>query len=109
MNVAFHIALRYFKGKKTAQAINIVTWISIGAIALAAAAMVVLFSVYNGLEQYVKGMYTSFYPEVKITPKEGKFFTFTDVQKSAVGKVSGIKYIGYAAEDMALLDGVDLQ
>lgn len=109
MNVAFHIALRYFKGKKTAQAINIVTWISIGAIALAAAAMVVLFSVYNGLEQYVKGMYTSFYPEVRITPKEGKFFTFTDVQKNAVSKVAGIKYIGYAAEDMALLDGVDHQ
>lgn len=109
MNVAFHIALRYFKGKKTAQAINIVTWISIGAIALAAAAMVVLFSVYNGLEQYVKGMYTSFYPEVKITPASGKFFTFTDAQTNVIRKIEGVKYIGFSTEDMALMDGVDHQ
>lgn len=109
MNVAFHIALRYFKGKKSAQAINIVTWISIGAIALSATAMVVLFSVYNGLEQYVKGMYTSFYPEVKVTPRQGKFFSLTDLQKQAIGKVEGVKQVSYAAEDMALLDGTDHQ
>ncbi|WP_158605880.1 FtsX-like permease family protein [Taibaiella sp. KBW10] len=109
MNIPFRIALRYFKGKKSAQAINIVTWISIGAIALSATAMIVLFSVYNGLEQYVKSMYTSFYPEVKITATHGKFFPLTDKQKQQIRLVKGVKGASYATEDMALLDGTDHQ
>lgn len=109
MNVPFRIALRYFKGKKSAQAINIVTWISIGAIALSATAMIVLFSVYNGLEQYVKSMYTSFYPEIKITATRGKFFDAPEAMRQKIQSVKGIKGISYVAEDMALLDGTDHQ
>jgi lipoprotein-releasing system permease protein len=109
MNLAFKIALRYFKGKSSTQAINIVSWISMGAVALSTTAMIVLFSVYNGLESYVKDMYTAFYPEVKVSPVKGKFFTIQSGKMDQLKKIQGVQNIGISIEDMAMLDGHDHQ
>ena len=49
--------------------------ISMVAIAVSSAAMIIIFSVFNGLESIVKDMYKAFYPEIRITAARGKFFT----------------------------------
>lgn len=105
MNPAFKIAWRYFRGKKSAQAINIISWISIVAIAVSSAAMVILFSVFNGLEGTVKDMYSAFYPEIKVSPAKGKFFPVTASQKDEITKINGIKHASYSIEDMVLFEG----
>lgn len=109
MSLALKIALRYFKGRNSTQAINIVSWISMGAVALSTTAMVVLFSVYNGLESYVKNMYTAFYPEVKVSVKKGKFFTLDEQKRTQLAQIKGISHMGISIEDMALLEGHDHQ
>ncbi|KAA5532354.1 FtsX-like permease family protein [Taibaiella lutea] len=105
MNPAFKIAWRYFRGKKSAQAINIISWISIVAIAVSSAAMVILFSVFNGLEGTVKDMYAAFYPEIKVSSVKGKFFQVSDAQKNEISKISGIRHAAYSIEDMVLFEG----
>lgn len=105
MTPAFKIAWRYFRGKKSAQAINIISWISIIAIAVSSAAMVILFSVFNGLEGTVKDMYAAFYPEIKVTAAKGKFFGLSDVQKTALQKVAGVQEAAFCVEDIVLLTG----
>lgn len=109
MGPASKIAWRYFRGKKSAQAINIISWISIGAIAVSSAAMIVLFSVFNGLEDTVKGMYYAFNPELKVSPAKGKFFTVTDAQQAAIRKIPGVALMSATLEDMVLLTGSDEQ
>jgi len=109
MAPAFKIAWRYFRGKKSAQAINIISWISIGAIAVSSAAMIVLFSVFNGLEDTVKGMYSAFNPGLKVRPSKGKFFTVTDEQLQAVRQLPGIAVASLSLEDMVLLTGDEEQ
>lgn len=101
--------MRYFNSRNSTQAINIVSWISMGAVALSTTAMVVLFSVYNGLESYVKSMYTAFYPEIKVSPVKGKFFEFTTAELNKLRQIEGISSIGLSVEDMALLEGHDHQ
>jgi lipoprotein-releasing system permease protein len=105
MSPALKIAWRYFRGKKSAQAINIISWISISAIAVSSAAMIVLFSVFNGLEGTVKDMYSAFYPEIKVTAAKGKFFTITEAQKAAVNSIPGVAASACSLEDMVLLSG----
>lgn len=105
MRLAFHIAWRYFRGKKSAQAINIISWISMGAIAIAAAGMIILFSVFNGLEGVIGDMYTAFYPDMKVTARKGKFFTVSDQQRNALAHIDGVSVAGYSLEDMVLLSG----
>ncbi len=103
MKLEFKIAWRYFRGKKNIQAINIISWISISAIAISAAAMVILFSVFNGLEATIKNMYTSFYPEYKITGEKGKFFQITESQKQDLSKIPEVSSLTYCIEDMVLV------
>lgn len=109
MGPAYKIAWRYFRGKKSAQAINVISWISIGAIAVSSAAMIVLFSVFNGLEDTVKGMYYAFNPGLKVTPAKGKFFAVTDEQLQAVRKLPGVAVASLSLEDMVLLTGEEEQ
>lgn len=109
MGPAFKIAWRYFRGKKSAQAINIISWISIGAIAVSSAAMIVLFSVFNGLEDTVKDMYNAFNPEIKITASKGKFFRIPEAKKAQIANIPGIAVASYSLEDMVLLAGNEEQ
>lgn len=103
MKLLFRIAWRYFWTKKSVQAVNIISWISMGAIAVAAAAMIILFSVFNGLDHTIKQMYTAFNPSVKITPVKGKFFVLTPTQKKELTNIPGVQMLSETIEDMALL------
>ncbi len=69
----FLFAWRYFKGKKSANAINIISWVTTGVIAFATCCQVLVLSVFNGFEGLVKSLYSSFYPDLKIVPAKGTF------------------------------------
>ena len=73
-------AWRYFKAKKSANAINIIAWVTMGVIAFATACQILVLSVFNGFEDLVKSLYTSFYTDLKIVPDKGKTFTLTHDQ-----------------------------
>lgn len=103
MKLVFRIAWRYFKAKKSVQAINIISWISMSAIAVAAAAMIILFSVFNGLDHTIKKMYTAFNPSLKITPEKGKFFSVNKSEEQQLKSIQGVQYFSETIEDMALL------
>lgn len=80
-----------------------------GAIAVSAAAMIVLFSVFNGLENEVKVLFTSFYPDLKISKETGKFFSLNIDQKQKLAKLNGVADLSYVLEDMVLLANEDEQ
>lgn len=107
MNLLF--AWRYFKAKKTTNAINIIAWVSMTAITLITAAFVVLLSVVNGFEGLVKQLYASFYADVKVMPQTGKFMRITDAQWKSVDQLTGIKAWSGVVEEKALIQNGELQ
>ena len=100
-------AWRYFKAKKSTNAINIIAWVSVVAIAFATAALLVLWSAFNGFEDLVKSLYTTFYTDVKVSAVSGKTIILTPAQIQAVAKVDGVKGISLSAEEKALLQNED--
>src|SRR5438045_8313835 len=78
----FLFAWRYFKAKKSTNAINIIAWISIGAMVMGTAALILVLSVFNGFEGLVKSLYSSFYPDIKISASTGKVITLSKDRKS---------------------------
>ncbi|HHH54207.1 MAG TPA: ABC transporter permease [Bacteroidetes bacterium] len=90
MNLPFKIAKRYLLGKKSINAINIITGISVLGIAIGAMALILILSVFNGFEDLIKSNFNAFNPELKITPKKGKFF---EVDSAFIQKLSQIKDI----------------
>ncbi|HEX8460808.1 MAG TPA: ABC transporter permease, partial [Segetibacter sp.] len=96
-------AWRYFKGKKTTNAINLIAWISILAIAVGAAALILVLSVFNGFEDLVKSLYADFYTDIRVAPAQGKFLTLTTQQLKQLKGVGGIRQLSTIAEEKAVL------
>lgn len=102
-------AWRYFRAKKTTNAINIISWISIVAIMVGTAALILVLSVFNGFEGLVKSLYSSFYPDLKISPESGKNITLTAAQLQQLRAVKGVKSISLVVEEKALLTNGEAQ
>jgi ABC-type transport system, involved in lipoprotein release, permease component len=107
--VNFLFAWRYFKAKKTTNAINVISWISIIAIIIGTAALILVLSVFNGFEDLVKSLYSSFYPDLKISPVSGKQITLTQAQLNKLRSVKGVRSISLIAEEKALLQNGEYQ
>jgi len=105
----FLFAWRYFKAKKTTNAINIISWISIVAMLFGTAALILVLSVFNGFEDLVKGLYSSFYPDLKIAPASGKQLTLTEEQLQKIRSVKGIKAVSLVVEERAFLKNGEAQ
>ncbi len=105
----FLFAWRYFKSKKTTNAINIVAWISVTAIAVVTASLIVVFSVFNGFEELVKSLYTDFYADVRVGAAVGKIVRFTPIQINQIKKLQGIATVSLVVEEKALLMNGDNQ
>ncbi len=105
----FTFAWRYFKAKKSANAINIIAWVTVGVIAFATCCQVLVLSVFNGFEDLVKSLYSSFYSDIKIIPATGKTFTLTQEQIASIKKQPGVAVSSLIAEEKALLKNNDAQ
>jgi lipoprotein-releasing system permease protein len=107
--VHFLFAWRYFRGKYAFQAIQIIAWVSVFAIAIGTAALITILSVSNGFSDVVKSLYADFYADVRINPAKGKFFTLTDTQYHALKNIEGVNAISKVVESKALFVKGDYQ
>jgi len=105
----FLFAWRYFRAKKSTNAINIISWISIAAVTIGTAALILVLSVFNGFEGLVKSLYSAFYPDIRISASVGKVITVTDDQLQKLKGLAGINNYSLVAEEKALLQNGDYQ
>src|SRR5688572_18455913 len=98
------IAWRYILGKKSFQAINMITAISMIGIAIGAAALLLILSVFNGFEDLLKGLYNAIYTDLKVVPKEGKVFIPDSTELATIRSWPEIDAVSLTLEETALLD-----
>jgi lipoprotein-releasing system permease protein len=99
----FLFAWRYFKAKKSTNAINIIAWISIVAMTFGTTALILVLSVFNGFEGMVKSLYTTFYTDLKIFSVQGKVLTLTAEQIEKIKRTGGVKNISFVAEERGII------
>ena len=93
MKLALFFAKRYLFSKKSVNAINIISIISVVGVMVSSAALVIVLSFYNGMEKFILSLYSTFAPELRIEPSQGKVFsTETEVFKSLRKDPSIISY-----------------
>ena len=102
-------AWRYFKAKKSTNAINIISWVTLSVIAFSTMCQVLVLSVFNGFEDLVKSLYSNFYPDVKVIAAKGKTIFLSEQQINDIKIFKGIKNISLITEEKALLQNQDLQ
>lgn len=102
MNFPFYIARRYLFSKKSTHAINVISAISMVGVAVATMALVVTLSVFNGFHDLVASLFTSFDPQLKVTPVTGKTAPADDVILTKIKALPQIEVATETVEDMAL-------
>ncbi|MFT5902664.1 MAG: lipoprotein-releasing system permease protein, partial [Bacteroidia bacterium] len=93
MNLPVHIAKRYLFSKKSHNAINIVSGISVVGVAVVTAAMVIVLSVFNGFEGLVVSLYNVFEAPIVVKPAEGKTLELSSIPTDQILATEGV--IGY--------------
>jgi len=109
MNITIFTASRYFLSKKKNLFINIISFITVLVITLAVVAFIVLLSVFNGLEDMMRGQYNLMNPDLKISPKKGKTFLYDSTIQTKIKSVAGIQVVSEAIEDDAVFRYKDRQ
>lgn len=99
----FLFAWRYFKAKKSTNAINLISWVSMVAIVVITAAFIVLLSVFNGFEGLVKSLYSSFYADMRVVPASGKIMQVSENQLRRLQSVTGVANFTMVVEEKTLL------
>lgn len=103
------IAFRYFKGRRGTNAAPLLSRISMLALAVGSAAMIILFSVFNGFEEVIGNLYTAFYSDVRVTPAKGKFFELSPEQMKSLRGIQGIDVVAPIIEDNVFVRTEDEQ
>ena len=103
MNFPFFIAKRYLFSKKSHNAINVISAISVCGVALATLAMVCTLSVFNGFQDMVATFFTAFDPQIKITSVKGKVFDGSTPVFSEIKTMPEIAVYSESVEDNAMV------
>ena len=103
MNFPFYIARRYLLSKKSHHAINIISGVSVCGVAIATAALICILSVFNGFQDMVAELFTSFDPQLKITPAEGKYMVADADELEKVKQYKDVAVYTEVIEDQVLL------
>lgn len=109
MNISLFIASRYLFSRKTHHIVNWVSWISIAGILVGTLSLTVALSVYNGLDDLIKSVYSVLDPEIKISSREGKTFEWNEECLRRTQNIPGLKRIDFVLEENALMRYQDKQ
>ncbi len=104
LKLIFPFSSRYLFGKKSTQAINIISGVSIAGIGVGTAALILVMSVLNGFEDLIKGLFNSFNADLKITLEQGKSFEYHDSVFQGLMDVQNIRSVSSYLEETALLE-----
>jgi lipoprotein-releasing system permease protein len=103
MKLSLYIAKRYLLAKKSRNAINIISAVSVAGVAVGTMALIIVLSVFNGLETMVSAIFNTFDPDIKITAAEGKTFIADTSRLKLLAKVEGLSCYSLTIEENALL------
>ena len=104
LNFPLKIARRYLFAKKSTNAINIITGISVFGVTIGTAALVIVLSVFNGFEDLLTSLFSNFNPDIKVTPAKGKVFTIDSTKVADLEALMGVEVVAKSLEEVAFFE-----
>jgi lipoprotein-releasing system permease protein len=103
------IAFRYLVAKKSANAINVITLITMMGVVVGSAAFILILSGLNGFETLIGERFGLFNPDLKIEARQGKVFEADSALLARLRAVSGVAAVSCTLEEVALFAFDDAQ
>ena len=98
----WRFALKYLTSRKSHSVINIIATVSLVAVVVPVAAMVILLSVFNGFESLVCDLYKVVDADIEITAEQGVPLEDTEL-RSDIAAVEGVEALSFVVERQAML------
>ena len=96
-------ARRYLFSAESRSVVNRIAGLSLVAVAMPVAAMIILLSVFNGFEQLVRSNWSLFDAELTLTPREGSTFATAQLDTAALRQLPGVAACSFVLEQSVLL------
>lgn len=109
MRLGFFIARRYLISKKSHNLVNVISIISVVGLSVGTMALIIVLSVFNGFEEVIKSLYTSFTPDIEITSVKGKTINYSEFPQVEIESINGVKGVTKVIEEDALFRYGDKQ
>lgn len=103
MRLPIFIAKRYLFSKKKQSAINIISIISMVGVMIGTTALIVVLSIFNGIDLFLQESTDSFTPDIVISPTKGKFANFDSAIYAQIRNNPAIAYHNALVEEKALV------
>ena len=109
MNLSLFIAKRYFFSKKKSF-INFLSITAFIGVMVGTSSLIIVLSVFNGLEDLLKSLYINFNPEIKIVSNNSKYFIQNNAQINNINNIEGVDFVSKVIEDRAIAsyNGVEI-
>jgi len=109
VNLSLYIARRYLFARKSRNAINVISAISVAGVTVGTMALIIILSVFNGLEDMVRSIFGTFDPDLEIRVVEGKAFIPDNSKIASLAELKGVAGYSMVLEENALLRYGDKQ
>jgi lipoprotein-releasing system permease protein len=104
MNFPFLVARRYLFARKSHNAVNVISMVSVVGVAVGTLALVIVMSVFNGFEDLTRKLYSIFDPDLKVTVAAGKYFTADSVKLQQLQADPDILAFSQTVEENVLVE-----
>lgn len=95
-------ARRYLFSRNSRSVINIISGVSLVAVSVPVAAMIILLSVFNGFEGLVRQTWSAFDADLTITPVQGVSFRIDEIEQKALADSEQVEAFSFVVEQEAL-------
>jgi lipoprotein-releasing system permease protein len=109
VNLSLFIAKRYFFSKKKRSFINVISMLSMLGVCVGTMSLVIVLSVFNGLEELNRMIFKAQDPDLKVELIEGKGFELSDEVVSKIEKIKSVSFVNPVIQDNALARNGDAQ
>lgn len=103
MNLPLFIAKKYFFSKKKKTFINVISILSMVVVCISTMMLLIVLSVFNGLEGLLRNLYGSFDAELTVVPTTGKSFKYNEDFRKEIIQIPGVESVTDVIEDKALI------
>jgi lipoprotein-releasing system permease protein len=104
LNLSVDIARRYLFGKKSTNAINLITGVSVLGLTIGTAALLLILSVFNGFEDLISKLFNSYNPDLKVVPMQGIYLDFDSSQLDQIYHIKGVQAVSQTLEEVVLFE-----
>lgn len=102
MNLPFFLAKKYFFSRRKRGFIDFISLLSMLGVCVGTASLVIILSVFNGLEDLNRQIFKTVDPDLKISSHDGQPLRLSPQLKQKIAETPGVKYMTPVIEENAL-------